>query len=383
MPKEQQPSFSPADTPVQQLRVVLAHDWLTGIRGGERVLEQLSRTYPDAPIFTLLHNQGSTSAWLESRRVTTSFLQHLPGRHHYYRHFLPFMPLAAESLKIPPADLLITTSHCAIKGIRPAPGTPHLCYCFTPMRYAWALYHEYFGSNPLKKAVLQPILAYLRHWDRSVSSRVDRFVAISRTVADRIEKYYDRRCGIVYPGVDTDFYTPGADVDPREDYLIVSALVRYKNLHLAIQAFNELQKPLRIIGTGTEYASLKKIAGPTIRFLGRQSDDEVREAYRSCKAFVFPGIEDFGLTPVEAMACGRPVIALGRGGVTESVREGKTGLFFSEPTKDSLAAAIVRFEKMKWDAHLIRGQAENFSVDRFHDGMKTEIQGLLSQFQKP
>ncbi len=359
-------------------RVILAHDWLTGIRGGERVLEQFSRTYPDAPIFTLLHNQGSTSPWLESREIRTSFLQRLPGRKNHYRNFLPLMPRAAESLHLPPADLLISTSHCAIKGVRPSGTTPHLCYCFTPMRYAWSLYHEYFGHNPFKKAILQPVFEYLRRWDRAASTRVDRFVAISKTVADRIQQFYGRPSSIVYPGVDISFYTPSAESEPvRDEYLIVSALVPYKNLHVATEAFNRLQKPLTIIGTGTERARLEHGAGPTIRFLGRRSDEEVREAYRSCKAFVFPGIEDFGLTPVEAMACGRPVIALGIGGATETVTAGQTGLFFADPTPDALAQAVTQAEGLTWNRDRIRAQAELFSLERFQDGIQAEINALL------
>jgi len=363
--------------------VLLAHDWLTGVRGGERVLEDLSRAFPEAPIFTLVHRAGSTTPWLESRTIRTSFIQRLPRAAAWYRYSLPLMPLAVESMRLPPARLLISTSHCAIKGIRPAAGTPHLCYCFTPMRYAWGFYREYFGRSLARRVLLGPLLAYLRAWDRARASRVDRFVAISQTVARRIRQHYGRDCSVVYPGVDIDYFTPDEPDRPDNYHLIVSALAPYKNLKLAIRAFNRLGQRLLIVGTGTEAEQLRRIAGPTIEFCGRRTDDEVRELYRRCRALVFPGIEDFGLTPVEVQACGRPVIAFDRGGVTESVSHGTTGILFEEPTVACLVAAIQEAERVRWEPAVIRASVTRFSRPRFRAEFSRQMQELAPGLQLP
>ena len=357
--------------------VVLSHDWLTGMRGGERVLELLCDGFPSAPIFSLIHNRGAMSAAINRHPVRTSWLQHAPGVMKWYRYYLPFFTAAVESLKPPAAELLISTSHCIAKGLRARPGTKHLCYCFTPMRYAWLFFDEYFGGSGLKKAAIKPILGSLRTWDRRTADRVDTFVTLSRHVQARIKKFYDREADVVYPPVNVDFYTPG-QADHGGFDLIVSALVPYKRVDLAVRAYNRLGYPLKIVGTGTEYNALKNSAGPNIEFLGWQSDEANRDFYRNCRSLVFPGEEDFGIVPVEAQACGRPVVAYGRGGLLETVIENETGVFFNEQTEDSLLAAIETCASRKWDPGVIRKNAERFAPQVFIDGMDRNIRACLN-----
>lgn len=361
------------------LRVAFSHDWLTGMRGGERVLELLCDGFPQAPIFTLIHRRGGVSERIESHSITTSPLQHVPGIFRAYRYFLPFYPLAIRALCVPPVDLVISTSHCVAKAVRIPRGARHLCYCFTPMRYAWGFYEEYFGTNRVKAAAIKPMLAALRWWDRKTSKRVDRFVTLSQHVRQRIRAFYGQEAAVVYPPVNTDFFTPGDGI--KGDYdLIVAALVPYKRVDLAIAAYHRLGFPLVVVGTGTEFRRLRAMAAPNIRFLGWQSDEQVRELYRHCRFLIFPGEEDFGLVPVEAQACGRPVIAFARGGVAESVRDGRTGILFPEQTVDSLSAAVKRATEISWDPREIRQNALQFSAQNFIDALDAEIQTLLGNF---
>ncbi|MFH0953441.1 MAG: glycosyltransferase [Verrucomicrobiota bacterium] len=350
------------------LNVVLSHDWLTGMRGGEKVLELLCDAFPRAPVFTLIYNAAQISDRIRTHKVTTSWLQHVPGVMKWYRNFLPLFPSAMEGLRAPPADLLISTSHCVAKGLRPHPGTKHLCYCFTPMRYAWTFYEEYFGRNRLKKAIVSPILATLREWDKRTSERVDLFVTLSKHVQHRIQSFYGRDTEVVYPPVNTEFFTP-AEGGSWDFDLVVSALVPYKRLDLAVRAYTRLGYPLKIVGTGTEYDALRKLAGPNIEFLGWLSDDQIRDLYRACRCLVFPGEEDFGIVPVEAQACGRPVVAYGRGGVLESVAENVSGIFFGEQTEGALLGAVEACADTKWDTGAIRRSAERFGVQQFVDGL--------------
>lgn len=351
-------------------KIALAHDWLTGMRGGERVLELLCREYPDADLYTLLHNKGSVCSDIESRRIYTSFLQKLPGIEKVYRYALPVFPLAVRGLRAGDADLIISTSHCVAKGVRGRDGhTRHLCYCFTPMRYAWTFYEEYFGSNPIKMAVLKPVLAGLRKWDLLASEYVDRFVAISHHVRKRIETNYGRRADVIYPPVDTDRCVPSGEA-PQDFDLIVSALVPYKKVDIAVKAYAESGRKLKVIGTGSEYGRLRALAAENVEFLGWQSDENVVRYYQACRCLVFPGEEDFGIVPVEAQACGRPVVALNRGGLLETVREGESGLFFDDQTADSLNRALERFEEISWDGASIREFALQFRTDRFLKEMR-------------
>lgn len=360
-------------------RVILAHDWLTGMRGGERVLEVLCRLFPQAPVYTLIHNPAAVSAIINAHRITTSWLQHLPSVRKNYRYFLPFFPGAIERLRPAAADLLISTSHCVAKGLRPPKGARHLCYCFTPMRYAWLFYEEYFGKNPLKKIALRPLLNRLRAWDRAVNSRVDHFVALSRHVQKRIQTFYGREADVVYPPVDLSFWTPAPpeSADAGAYDLIVSALAPYKKIDLAVRAYTRSGFPLKIVGAGTEYQRLRSLAGAGIQFLGQVDDGRICSLYRHCRLLVFPGEEDFGIVPVEAQACGRPVVAYGFGGALETVVAGQTGIFFQAQTEQSLLNAIDQAAAMKWDSSLIRSNALRFSEANFISGLNASIDRCL------
>ena len=360
------------------LSVALAHDWLTGMRGGERVLEHLCCGLPRAPIHALIHNPAAISATINAHPVTTSWLQRVPGIHARYRWFLPCYPQAIGRMAPPDAAVLISTSHCAAKGLRTRPGAKHLCYCFTPMRYAWTFHDEYFGRNPVKRLAVSPLLAALRDWDRRTSERVDRFVTLSRHVQDRIRRFYGRAADVVYPPVDTDFFTPGAEEAHGGYDLIVSALVPYKRVDLAVHAYRRLGWPLKIAGTGTGYESLRRLAGPQVEFLGWQSDEQLRALYRQARLLLFPGEEDFGIVPLEAQACGRPVVAFARGGVLETVLAGETGVFFTEQTEAALLAAVETAAAQCWSRDTIRRQAERFAPQYFLDGLARSLERCLA-----
>jgi len=358
------------------VKVALVHDWLTGMRGGEKCLEVLCRRFPDARLFTLLRVPRATSPTIERMRITTSFLQRFPGVGRHYRYFLPLMPAAVESLEMPAdVDLVLSFSHAVAKSVRPPQGVPHVCYCFTPMRYAWhrrADYDVLSGrvQGPLS-AARNAVLDWIRDWDRATSHRVTHFVAISHTVARRITESYGRPSRVIYPPVDTRFYTP-ADV-PREDFFLsVSALVPYKRVDVAIAACRKLGRRLVVIGSGPERRRLSRMAGAGAELLGWCSDEQVRDYLRRARALIFPANEDFGIVPLEAQACGTPVLAFGQGGATETVLPADehtpgTGLFFSEQTPDSLCRAIERFESLagRFSPDLARQQAERFAVERF------------------
>lgn len=355
----------------------LCHDWLTGMRGGERVLELLGDAYPDAPIYTLLHHPGVVTERIESHPIHTSPLQRIPGIFQHYRNFLPVMPAMVRSWK--PArdlDVVISTSHCVAKSIRTAEQTAHICYCFTPMRYAWLFHEEYF-PHPVKRAALKPVLSALRTWDKRTAERVTRFVAISEHVQERIEQFYEREADIVYPPTDTEAFTPGTA--PREEFdFIISAMVPYKRVDLAIQAYTQSGFPLKVMGTGSGLEDLKRIAGPNIEFMGRQPDEVLLEQYRTCRFLLFPGEEDYGIVPVEAMACGTPVIAYGKGGATETIVDQETGVFFHEQTPEALWDAVKNAENLSWDREKIRDRAEKFDVKQFLVGLAEVVRKVTT-----
>src|SRR5713226_4716448 len=350
-------------------RVVLVHDWLTGMRGGEKCLELACGQWPAAPLFTLLHRAGSVSAAIENRAIQTSFLERLPFAHRYYRYLLPLMPLAIRTFRLPRCELVLSFSHCVAKGIQPPAGAVHVCYCFTPMRYGWHRRSAYFVNNKpntLRSLATDLLLERLRHWDRSSASRVDHFIAISRTVQRRIAECYGRTSAVIYPPVDTDFYCP-APVQREDYYLMVSAFAPYKRLDLAIDACNRLKKKLVIIGTGQSEALLRARAGATVHFLGWQTNEVVRDHMRRCRALLFPGEEDFGIVPVEANACGAPVIAYGRGGATETImplssRREPTGIWFAEQSAECLINAMRTFaaRASEFTPAMLRRQAQRF-----------------------
>ena len=360
---------------IESVKVALVHDWLTGMRGGEKVLESLCDMFPSAPIFTLVHIRGSVSAKIESHPIRTSFLQRAPMVKKYYRNYLPLYPNAIERFDLSGYDLIVSSSHCVAKGVLPSPSAYHICYCHTPMRYIWSHYDDYFGNHRtglLKRLALPPIREYLCNWDFSSNQRVDQFAANSRNVAERIRKFYGRQSQVVYPPVDVDFYTPsGTDRGPF--YLIVSALVPYKRLEVAIEAFNRNGKMLVIVGTGPEETRLRKLAAPNIQFSGRVEAHELRELYRKAAALLQPGEEDFGINVVEALACHCPVLAFNRGGATETLRDGETGLFFNDLSADAILSTVDKMGGMSFNKPLMRETALRFSAARF----KEDFQRLI------
>lgn len=355
-------------------KVALVHDWLTGMRGGEKVLEIFCDLFPKADMFTLLHVPGSVSAKIENRAVKTSFLQSIPGIKKNYRYFLPLMPRAVEAFDLSAYDLVISTSHCVAKGAVPGPKAIHVCYCFTPMRYIWDQFDFYFGpdkANPAVRWAVKALRPGLQKWDVESSKRVNHFVADSEYAASRIQTFYGRQAEVIYPHADTEFYKPGQSPVKGDFHLVVSALAPYKRLELAVEAFNRMGKNLKIIGSGPSLARLKDQAKENIEFLGWRTNEDIRDHYRACRALIFPGTEDFGIVPLEAMACGKPVIAFGEGGALETVQESVTGIFFREASPESLIQAVHKAEKMPWDAGKIRDQALRFSRENFLSRLKS------------
>ena len=368
------------------MRVALVHDWLTGMRGGEKVLEVLCELFPAADLFTLVHRRGTVSAAIEGRRVTTSFVQRLPFAAARYRSYLPLFPLAIEQFSFDGYDLVVSSSHCAAKAVVVPGRTRHIAYCHSPMRYAWDQFDEYFGparvGARMSRWVYRPMLARLARWDAATAPRVHRFVANSRHVAGRIQRYYNRASTVVYPPVDTNFFHPNPDVapaaPPAASALVVSALVPYKRLDRAIEACALAGVPLRIAGDGPDQDRLRQQAGNTVTFLGRVSDETLRDEYRAASVVILPGEEDFGIVPLEAQACGTPVVALARGGALETVKNGQTGLFFPEPTAASLAETLGVASRWRFDAGRLRAHAEAFSRQEHAAQLQTVIDETMA-----
>ena len=349
------------------MRVALVHDWLTGMRGGEKVLLSLLHLYPDADIFTLLHVKGSVAPEIEARPIRTSFVQRLPGVARHYRRYLPLFPAAIGSLDLSGYDLVISSSHCVAKGAKRGKDAVHVCYCFTPMRYVWDRYEDYFGPGRLgvpARWIVPHVAEALRAWDVATASRVDHFVADSRYVAGRIRRYYGRDSEVILPAVDTAWFTPGDGTGGGYD-LIVSALAPYKRLDLALAAYRGTGRKLRVVGTGPEAERLRALAPPEAEFLGWVDDVTLRDLYRGCRAVIMPGVEDFGIVPLEAMACGRPAVVFGEGGGAESVIPGETGVVFHEPTAAALRAAVDSLRTLRFNSAALRARAESFSRGLF------------------
>jgi glycosyltransferase involved in cell wall biosynthesis len=354
------------------------------MRGGEKCLEAMCELFPDATVFTLLHRPGHLSPTIERMAIRTSWIQHVPGRERVYRHLLPLYPAAVESFDLRGYDLVISSSHCVAKGAVAAPGATHLCYCYTPMRYAWDQYGHYFGPERLawwSRGLVPHLIGRMRAWDVATAGRPHRYAAISRHVAGRISAYYGREADVIYPPVDLSAFAPSAGAG--DYYLMVNAFAPYKRVDIAVEAFNRLGRELRIVGNGQEEARLRALARPNVRFLGWIGPDALRAAYAGCRAFVFTAEEDFGITPVEAQASGRPVIALGRGGALETVVPhpgypgGRTsaaaaggpptGVLFPEQSVESLMDAVRFFEAHEhdFDPAATRAAVERFDRPRY------------------
>lgn len=341
-------------------------------------MEHHCRAFPEAPIATLIANRSSISETIGSHPMAASWFDRIPGVARRYRNLLPLMPLAARTLRIPECELLLSSSHCVAKSFRKPRGAKHVCYCFSPMRYAWLFHEEYF-PNPVKRALVAPLLSWLRAWDRRTSAEVDVFVGISRTVCDRIERFYGRSSELVYPPVDISSYTPiSGTLPPGKFDLVVSALVPYKRVDLAVTTYTRRGWPLKVVGVGGQLEALRAKAGPTVEVLGWLPDEAVRDLYRQCRLLVFPGEEDFGIVPLEAQACGRPVVAYARGGALETVVDGVSGLFFHEQTEEALAEAVERAGAHVWEPEAIRANAESFGPDRFLLGLASAIRKALA-----
>lgn len=348
------------------------------MRGGERTLEAICELFPDAERFSLLHVPFSVSPTIESRPIHTSFIQHLPFSSKFYRFMLPLFPAAVEQFDLDDFDVIISTSHCVAKSVIPTGRARHLSYCFTPMRYAWDQFDAYFGPErvgPVLSRGLRGALSAIARWDASTACRVHRYVAISQYVASRIRRYYNRTASVVYPPVDTVFFEPNGK--PPSDYaLIVSALVPYKRVDLAIRACRLAGVPLRVVGTGPDLKRLRACSPNGVKFLGAVSDQEVRGLYQDAAVVLLPGTEDFGIAPVEAQACGRPVVALGRGGACETVVDGLTGALVPQASDAAFADAIDCVIRARLDPHDIRKHALQFSVERFHAEFHQQIDEL-------
>lgn len=354
------------------MRVAITTDWLNSFGGAERVLGQLRQMFPDAPVFTTVHDRRGLPATMQDWDVRTSFLQRIPGARRRHQPFLPLMPMAWEEFDFSEFDLVLTTNSACAKGVITRPGTLNLCYCYTPCRYIWDLYPEYTRGRR-GKMFMAPVAHWLRMWDRLSADRVDHFVAISHEVAARIRRHYGRDSEVIYPPVEVDRIALSAA--PPEDFLlVVSRLVPYKRVDLAIEAANRLRRRLVVVGDGSERRRLQAMAGPTVEFLGRRTDAEIAELYARCRAFLFPGLEDFGIAPVEAQAAGRPVVAFAAGGALETVTDGETGVLFPSQSAEALVAAIRQLERHSWEPALCRRNAERFSAERFRTRLAHAIE---------
>lgn len=359
------------------MKVALVHDWLIHMRGGEKVLESLAEMYPDAVIYTLFCNRKNLSEPLQRLTIRTSFIQYIPFHRKIYRWLLPIMPFAIQTLRIEPdTQLVISSSHCVAKGIRIPVNAKHICYCHTPMRYAWGFSREYFGRYFIGlRFLINLLLKPLRYWDNRSNKSIDMFIANSANVQSRIAKLYGRDSKVVHPPADRDFFKPGGT--QKDYYLVVSAFVPYKRVDLVIEAFNSTTRKLFIVGSGPLEARYRKLRkSPQIYFLGSLKGEELRNFYAEAKALIFPTDEDFGIVPVEAQACGTPVIAFGRGGALESV---KTGIFFQEQTAEAILKALQEFEGLSYDRTRISQSVQEFGKPNFKANMKRSIDKALGR----
>lgn len=362
------------------MKIALVHDYLNQYGGAERVLECFMDLFPDAPVYTLLSDLDRMPRRFREVKINNSFIQSIPFSKRHYKKMMPFFPTAIEQFDFREYDLVLSSSSAFAKGILTNSNQIHICYCHTPMRYVWDLYHqvikEDFGKS-LYRFVLPSTLHKIRMWDQISSNRVDAFIANSFNVSSRIKKYYGRSSTVIHPPVHFNRFFPS---DKIEDYfLVVSRLIPYKRIDLVIEAFNELGWPLVIIGDGYDKERLHRLAGSTIKFLGHQPDEVIDEYYARCRAFIMAGEEDFGISPLEAQACGRPVIAYGKGGALETVLPNETGLFFKKQSKESLIETLLSFRPDEFDTNAVRDHARTFNAERFKAQINNQIKHLVDQ----
>jgi glycosyltransferase involved in cell wall biosynthesis len=371
------------------LRTAVVHDWLTGMRGGERVLEEILSLVPEPTIFTLFHFPGSVSARIESCPIRTSFLQRAPGLRGHYRTWLPFFPAAVESFDLTGYDLVVSSSHCVAKGARTPAGVPHLCYCHTPVRYAYDQFDAYFPRDRTSLYALRRyLIGRLRRWDIATAGRVDTYLANSSFVAERIRRHYGREAAVLHPPVDIDFFTPSAETpSPVEAgapyWLCVSALAPYKRLDRAVDAATESGHRLILVGQGPEEARLRGRAGPSVQFLGTVAREELRELYRHCTAYLQPGEEDFGMAAVEALSCGQPVVARARGGVLDVVSDGVGGILYEDDSVSALRTAIDRASRLRFNVDRLRESALRCAPERFREGFVAAVERVRAERKRP
>ncbi len=366
-------------TAMAPMKVAIIHYWLVGMRGGEKVIEALCEMYPEADIFTHVYQPDAVSETIRRHKIIPTFINALPRAATMYKNYLPLMPMALEQLDLRGYDLIISSESGPAKGIIPPADALHICYCHTPMRYIWNMYHDYRdNAGRLARLMMPPLSHYLRMWDVTSAARVDSFVANSTTVARRIHRYYGASSVVIHPPVDTAAFSVVAPSELAEYYLMAGELVSYKRPDLAIRAFNEMQLQLVVIGGGEMLDEIRRLAGPTVTVLGSQPFDVLKQHYARCRALIFPGEEDFGMVPVEAMASGRPVVAFGRGGATETIAPGVSGVFFAEQSVESICAAIRALTVLEIDPQKIAAHAAQFGREQFFQKMRAHIDELLA-----
>ena len=367
------------------MKIAIVHEWFVTYAGSERAVEQILAIFPDADLFSLIDFMPANErGFIMNKKVKTSFLQKMPFARKHYRNYLPLMPCAIERLDLSGYDLVITSSHAVAKSVK-TKNIPNICYCYTPIRYAWDMSEEYLRSSGfIKRLIAGLILSYIRKWDKRTAERVDYFMAISEYIAARIKRIYGRESFVIYPPVDTDAFTISSA--PKEDYyLTASRMVPYKRMDLIVETFAQMpDKKLVVIGEGPDMRMIRSKATKNIELLGHQPYEALKEHMQKARAFIFASEEDFGIAPVEAQACGTPVIAFKKGGATETVIENKTGLFFDKQTVESLKHAILEFEQIenKFDRSEIRKNAERFSIDNFKNNFKDHVEKCIASYNE-
>jgi glycosyltransferase involved in cell wall biosynthesis len=360
------------------MKIAIVHYWLVGMRGGEKVIEALCRIFPEADVFAHVYNPDAISPSIKMHRISTTFISQLPMATRHYKSYLPLMPLALEQLDLRGYDVIISSESGPAKGIIPPSGALHICYCHSPMRYVWNMFHDYRERSGFLTRLVMPMIShYIRNWDVVSAARVHRFVANSRTVSGRLNTYYRRESEVIFPPVSVEDFSPVEPTDLGDYWLMVGELVAYKRPELAVEAFNQTGRKLVVIGGGEMLKRLRAMAGPNVAILGPQPFEVLKHHYARCLGLIFPGEEDFGIVPVEAMASGRPVVAYGRGGATETVVDGLTGTFFQKQTVEEILAAIERCESLTLDSGAIVEHARGFSAERFDQQMKAFVENCL------